>query len=484
MTRFPSRLLASGALSLVLLSGCISLAPDYERADAPIPDALPSGAGGGATSPLASEAEWREVFTDPALRQVIEIALENNRDLRVATLNVQAAQARYGITRAARFPTINGSVTVTEQGTFDEGDAPQDVTDAAPLQNLTFDQATAQLAATSYEVDLFGRVTSLNDEALQRYFATAENARAAHVALVGSVADAWLGLVANKQLLALAEQTAESQAESLDLTEALFDAGVASDLDYQRAATSVEQARADIAQFKADVRRSLNALRFLAGDNLPGDVLAAAEPDPSPVRLDLAATRSSDVLLSRPDVLAAERTLRAANANIGAARAAFFPRITLTGSAGYASSDLDGLFSDGTGLWSFSPSVSLPIFAGGANISNLRLSKTQREIALAQYEQAIQAAFRETADALAVAETIDERIGALERLTNASEQALYLSEERLREGVDSYLSVLDAQRSVYQAQQALIAARTARASNAVALYRALGGWPEDAADRS
>ena len=449
--------------STVLLSGCVSMAPGYDRPDAPINEALPSSS---AEGPLVSRTGWETFVTEPQLASLIDRALENNRDYRTALLNVRAAEARYGIQRASRFPSLNAAASATETETFDNENS-------ALASTLTQDQASAQLAVTAYELDLFGRVTSLNRAALERYFAEEENAQAARLTLIGAVTNAYIGLQTNAQLLDLAEETVRSQQESLRLTGALFDAGVADDLDVQQARITVERAAADMAQYQALVQQSRNALELLVGEPLGDTEIIPA--DEAPVRLDLAAGTSSDVLLYRPDVQAAERTLKAANADIGAARAAFFPRITLAGNAGYVGSDIDSVFSDGTGVWSFTPQVSLPIFNGGANISNLRLSKAQREIALAQYEGTIQTAFRETADALAVAETIDERLEALDRLVTAGERALYLSQERLQGGVDNYLSVLDAQRSVYEAQQALISVRGERARNAVALYQALGG---------
>ncbi|RFB06136.1 efflux transporter outer membrane subunit [Parvularcula marina] len=457
------------AATAFALTGCVSMAPDYERPDAPIASSLPAQTSN--VGVAAAGLGWRQFIADPALEGLIDTALTNNRDLRVAILNVQAAQAQYGITRSQRFPSIDAQGTVTDRGLFEDDGASQN----PALQAQSVDQATAQLAVTAYELDLFGRVTSLNRAAQQHYFAAEENARAAQLSLIGAVSNGWLGLVTNTQLLALAQETASSQEESLNLTRARLEAGIASDLDYQRAVTSVEQARADTARYEAAVRQSLNALELLVGGPLPEGIAEAAAESEMSVRLDLYADQSSDILLSRPDVQAAENTLRAANAEIGAARAAFFPQISLTGSAGYASTELDNLFSSANGVWSYGPQVSLPIFSGGQNRANLRLAKTQREIALAQYEGAIQSAFRETADALAVADTIDDQIAALDRLVAASERAQFLSEQRLKDGVDNYLSVLDAQRAVYQAQQALISARLERSRNAVALYLALGG---------
>lgn len=456
-------------LAALMLSGCVSMAPRYETPDAPIAESLPSG---GVEEGLALDrASWQQLVTDPVLEGLIETALENNRDYRVALLNIRVARAQYGITASSRWPAIAAQASVTDTGTFDENEGAGG--NAATARNV--DQAQAQLAVTSYELDLFGRVTNLNEAALQRYFAEEENARAAQLSLIGSVSNAWVTLITNQRLLSLAEETLDAQQQSLDLTKAQFDAGFASDLDYQRAVTSVEQARADRAAYAADLKQSYNALELLVGQALPKDLAPTLPEEGMPVRLDLVAGQSSEILLTRPDVQASERALRAANADIGAARAAFFPQITLTGSAGYASGDLDNLFSGGTGLWSYTPQVSLPIFTGGRNRASLRQAKAQRDIAVAQYEGAIQSAFRETADALAVAATIDDRIEALDKLSEASDQALYLSRERFKSGVDDYLSVLDAQRSAYQAEQALIAAKAQRAQNAVALFLALGG---------
>jgi multidrug efflux system outer membrane protein len=332
------------------------------------------------------------------------------------------------------------------------------------------------LGVTAYELDLFGRVSSLNEAALQTYMSTVEGERSVKISLISSVAQSWLTLAADQERLRLAQGTVESQGKSLALTRELFDSGVVTEIDVRRASASVETAKAQVAQFTGLVRQDVNALRLVVGANLPTNVAEQAVLSPSPIKDRLAVDAPSDILLNRPDVLSAERQLRAANANIGAARAAYFPTISLTGSAGYSSTGLDDLF-DGSGAWSIGPQLSLPIFDGGSRKANLGVSKASRDLALAQYEQSIQTAFRETADALAIAQTVDDRIDALRRLVEDTSVTLNLSQERFRVGIDDYFSVLDAQRDDYQSRQNLIGAELDRALNVVSLFRALGGGP-------
>ncbi|WP_430401345.1 efflux transporter outer membrane subunit [Hyphomonas sp.] len=445
----------------VALAGCVNLAPTYERAGAPVPDTLPVSDTETVAAPVIG---WQALVQSEALEGLIALALENNRDLRAATARIAIAEAQYGISRAARLPGVSASGSVTETGSFD-GD------NGSPL---LMDSARAQLGVTAYELDLFGRVASLNDAALQSYLSTVEGERSVKISLISSVAQAWLTLAADRERLRLAQETVESQGASLSLTRELFDSGVVTEIDVRRASASVETAKAQVAQFTGLVRQDLNALRFVVGADLPAGIAEAAALSPSPLMDHLPVGASSDVLLSRPDVLAAERQLQAANANIGAARAAYFPVISLTGSAGYSSTGLDDLF-DGSGTWSVGPQVSLPIFDGGSRKANLGVSKANRDLALAQYEQSIQTAFRETADALAVVQTVDDRIGALRRLVEDTSVTLNLSQERFRVGIDDYFSVLDAQRNDYQSRQTLIDAERDRALNVVALFRALGG---------
>ena len=454
------------ASSALLLSGCMTIEEPYERPDAPIPAALPvTDATGEAVDPLL----WQDVFTAPKLRELVELALDENRDLRIAAANVQLARAQYGVSRAQRLPTVRANGSATAGDTFDNG--------TAGGAGAFGESASASLGVTAYELDLFGRVSNLNEAALQSYLASEEGERAARITIAATVGEIWMQLAADKALLALAEDTVDVQSESLGLTQELFDAGVATELDVRRASASVETARAQAAQFAAQVEQDLNALRLVVGTDLPSGVYQAVSLDPAPLANELPVGQSSLVLLKRPDVQQAERQLMAANANVGAARAAFFPTISLTGQVGYASNDLTDLF-DGTSGWSFGPSISLPIFDAGARQSNLEITQAQRDIAVATYERAIQSAFRDTADVLAVARTIDERVGALERLVDDTSVTLDLSQERFQVGVDDYLSVLDAQQLYYNARQQLIQAELVRNLNVIGLYRAIGAWPE------
>lgn len=447
------------------LAGCVNLSPDYKQAEAPVPAALPIAADQGADA--VSVTGWQDLIVSPELERVIALALENNRDLRAATARIAVARSQYGVTRSARLPSVSASGSAKDAGTF--GDPSAAIEQSAKAQ----EGVSAQLAVTAFELDFFGRVASLNEAALQSYLATVEGERSTKIALISSVAQAWLRLAADQELLRLAQITIDSQTESLGLTREMFDSGVVTEIDVRRASASVETARAQLAQYTGLVRQDLNALRFIVGTDLPANIAESAQLLPSPVVNRLAVGQSSALLLNRPDVLAAERSLRAAYANIGAARAAYFPSISLTGSAGYSSTELDGLF-DG-GIWSVGPQVSLPIFDAGKRKGNLGVSKANRDLALAQYEQAIQTAFRETSDALATAQTVDERIDALRRLVEDTSVTLNLSQERFRVGIDDYLSVLDAQRDDYSSRQQLISAELVKALNVVTLFQALGG---------
>jgi len=462
-------------LSLILLAstavGACTMAPKYERPTLPVaqtwstPSAEPTG------SVSAADLDWRQVLVDPRLQGVVDLALKQNRDLRVAVLNIEKARAQYGIQRSALFPAING--VLSEQRSH---------TPAATSQTgqaLDVETYSATIGFTAYELDLFGRVRSLNAQALQAFLAEQETARSVRVSLIAETANAWLTLAADQERLALARSTLATREESLALIQRQVDGGVGSLMDLRNAQTLAETARSDVATYTAQVAQDRNALALLAGgevstDLLPqggsGDDLASAS-----VLADLPAGLPSDVLVRRPDVLAAEHQLRGANANIGAARAAFFPRIALTGSTGAASGDLDGLFKNGTGVWSFTPSISLPIFAGGANVAGLNSAKASRDIAVATYEKTVQTAFREVSDALSVRQTVSDRLAAQERLVAAAADSQNLSRQRREAGLDSALTLLDAQRTLYAAQQGLISARLARATNLVTLYKTLGG---------
>jgi multidrug efflux system outer membrane protein len=418
------------------------------------------------TGTAASELAWRDYFADTRLREVIELALANNRDLRVAALNIERAQAMYRIQRADIAPSIN--VTGNQNA--------QQVPES--LSQTGNDYITRQYNASvgaSWELDFFGRIRSLNRQALETYLSTEEAHRSAQISLVASVANAWLALAADRELLDLARRTFVTQQKSVELIRKSFAAGAASALDLAQARTAMERARADSARYTAQLNRDRNALALLVGaqvpENLQAETLAAALSTVA----DLPAGVPSEVLTKRPDVLQAEFMLRAANANIGAARAAFFPRISLTAGLGTASLSLDGLFESGTKVWSFAPQIILPIFHAGALRASLDRAKIERNIQVAQYEKTIQSAFREVADALADRATLAEQIDARRELVNAANESYRLSEARYRSGLDSHLVLLDAQRSQYSAEQELIATRLAEVSNRVTLYKVLGG---------
>ena len=472
-------ILALLAVSLCLW-GCQSLAPDYTRPAAPVPAAWPSGpayapapAGQAGQEEQASSIPWRSFFTDAKLVKLIELALAHNRDLRVAILNIEKARALYQVQRADLFPSINATASANFQRL------------PAPLSSNGGDMISRQYSATlgfsSYELDLFGRVSSLRDQAREQYLASQEAARAAHISLVAEVAGAYLTLAADQELLKLAQDTLTSQRASYGLTKRSFEVGVASALDLRQAQTSVESARGDAARYTSQVAQDINALNLLTGGKASPELLPQGMAETVTALHDLPPGLPSQVLTQRPDILQAERQLKAANANIGAARARFFPSITLMGSGGTASNQLDQLFKAGSGYWTFLPTVNLPIFDAGRNQANLEAAQASRDIALAQYEKAIQTAFREVADALAQRGTLGERLAAQEALAQATSESYRLAEARFRHGVDSYLVVLDSQRSSYASQQGLIGVRLSRLTNLVTLYKVLGGgWYEKA----
>lgn len=447
--------------SLIALNAC-TLSPRYERSALPVPDQFPTAAA--AQGQSAETLPWRQVFLDPRLQGVIDQALTNNRDLRVAVLNVERARSQYRIQRANLFPAVNGTIAGTRGDTaqVDASDAPLGTTEAY----------TASIGA-SWELDLFGRVRSLNQAALQSYFAVAENRKAAQISLISAVASAWLNLAADQDQLRLSGETLRLREESLTLTQKRFDLGSTDQMVLRQTQVLTEQARADVAALTATVQQDKNALRLLVGADVASDQLPDTFPD-NAVLADLPVGVPSDILLKRPDVMAAEYTLKAANADIGAARAAFFPAISLTGSVGKASTELGDLF-DGADTWTFSPSISVPIFAGGANMANLNVSKTNRDIAVAQYEGAIQSAFRDVADQLATRSTIDDRLTAQTNVVSAAADSNTLAQARFDRGVDSRLTLTDSERTLYGAQQQLIAIRLVRSLNLINLYASLGG---------
>jgi multidrug efflux system outer membrane protein len=458
------------ALSLLVLPGCATMAPKYDRPAAPVPASWPSGgaygAGDDGAGTAARDIPWSDFFSNGSLRKVIEQALAGNRDLRTAALAVERSQALYGIRRAALFPTVNAT------GGGSVARVPETLTGGGGA--VTTHQYDVGVAVSGYELDLFGRVRSLKDRALSEYLATEQAERSVRIGLVSEVASRWYALAADRERLGLARETLSTQEKSYELTKRRFEGGVSSELDLRQAQTSVEAARVDIARYTAFVAQDRNALELLAGGPVAEELLPG-NLDPVESMKEPAPGLPSEVLLSRPDVLEAEEALKGANANIGAARAAFFPRITLTTSAGLGSEELSDLFRGSAGMWSFAPRITLPIFDGGANRANLKAAEAERDMAVARYEKAIQGAFREVADALALRGTLGDQLAAQQSLVDAAAATRRLSDARYEKGVDSYLSVLDAQRTHYAAQQNLIAIRLSRLANRVNLYRALGG---------
>ncbi|MBW9333945.1 AdeC/AdeK/OprM family multidrug efflux complex outer membrane factor [Herbaspirillum sp. RU 5E] len=472
------RALVTPLLLAMLLGGC-TLMPEYQRPAAPVASQFAgdhsANAAAGTAAMAVSDIGWRDVFTDPTLQEVISLSLANNRDLRVAVLNIEKARAQYGVERAALFPTINAATSESASRT------PADLSSTG--RALTARSYTATLGFSAYELDLFGRVRSLKEQALQSFLSTAEARRSTQISLIAEVATAWLTLASDQDRLRLAKDTLASQASSYELTRRSFELGSSSALTLRQAQTSVESARVDVESYTAQVDQDRNALVLLVGKDLPDRLLPQGLPDTALAAASPLATippgLPSDLLQRRADIVEAERTLRAANANIGAARAAFYPSISLTADAGTASARLAGLFKGGSGSWSFVPQISLPIFDGGANQANLDIATISRDISVAQYEKAIQTAFQEVSDALAQRNTLGRQLKAQEDLVEASDASYRLSQARFNNGVDSYLTVLDSQRTLYSAQKTLIGTRLSRWTNLVTFYKALGGgWVE------
>jgi NodT family efflux transporter outer membrane factor (OMF) lipoprotein len=449
------QLIASG-IAAAAIAGC-SLMPVYERPAPPVAADWPYPAS--ATGTPAAQLGWEGFFADERLKQLIALALRNNRDLRIAVFNIEQARAQYDIRRADQFP----SVGVTAGGTRTPNSS-----------GGTTTAYTAGLAFTAWEIDLFGRVASLGEAALAQYLATEEGRGAAQTSLVAAVASNWLALVADQELITLTRQTLATREESLRLTKLRFDNGAASELDFRQAQSLAESARVTLSQLTRQSAIDLNALTLLLGQPVPADFQPAAET--ASVSLpDLPAGTPSDVLVQRPDVRQAEQQLIAANANIGAARAAFFPRITLTAGIGTASGELSGLFKGGSWGWTAAPQLLQPVFDAGRNRAGLASATVARDIAVAQYEKAIQSAFREVADGLAGRATFQEQLQAQRNVVDAEAVRFRLSELRYNAGVASYLDLLDAQRSLFAAQQALVQTRLQQLQNQVQLYKALGG---------
>nr|WP_315191973.1 AdeC/AdeK/OprM family multidrug efflux complex outer membrane factor [uncultured Albidiferax sp.] len=461
--------LTSLALAIVL-AGCSSMAPTYERPAAPVPAVFPTAS---ASGQAAADIDWRDFFADTKLRSLIDLALANNRDLRVAVLNIAQARAQYRVQDAATWPTLNA----TGSGSASRTPASLSGTGQAVVGH----QYSASIGTSAYELDLFGRVRSLNAQALESYLATAEARRSTHISLVAEVASAYLTWSADLDRLALARQTLQSQSNTYGLTQRRFELGTDSALTLRQQQTSVESARVDVASYTAQVALDQNALAVLLGTAVPADLAPTGLATRVSALPDLPANLPSDLLQRRPDILQAEHSLQAASYNIGAARAAFYPRISLTASAGSSSNDLAGLFKAGAGAWSFVPQITLPLFDGGANQANLDIATVTRDIHIAQYEKTIQTAFREVADALAQRSNLGDQLSAQQALVDATADSFKLSDARYQRGVDSYLDVMVTQRSLYTAQQGLIGTQLSRLANEVTLYKVLGGgWSGEA----
>ncbi len=443
----------------LLLAGC-SMAPDYQRPE------VPQGASWQVSSDAKTNLGWQQQFSDPTLQSLIRSALENNRDLRLAALNVQSYEAQYRIQRAAQLPTLAVGASSSRQQT--SGDL--NGTGAEQISS----QHSAEVGITAYELDLFGRVQSLKDQALETYLAQIETQRSTQISLVSSVASAYLTLVADQELLTLSQSTLDTEQESYQLTQKKFELGAASDMELAQSRTTLESARVSTAQYQRQVHQDRNALTLLLGTSLPSSLnlpttLAEVNFAPIPVGAP------SSLLQQRPDILAAEHSLKAANANIGAARAAFFPTITLTATAGTASNELGHLFDGGTGTWSFIPQLNLPLFDGGKRVADLDVAEVSEKQAVATYEKSIQTAFKEVADTLGTQEYYQQQWEAQQELVKANQRYFELAEHRYAQGVDSYLTRLDAQRSLFSAQQALVSTRLAQLNNQISLFKAVGG---------
>ena len=467
----PKKLIPTLLAAALLATGC-SLIPTYERPAAPVPTVFP----GDPAQPAglaAAAVPWQGFFTDPRLAKLIDTALANNRDLRVSVLNIEQARAQFQVQRSALFPAVGltGSGSRSSPNAFQAFDS--------SLGSVS-SQYSVNLGITAWELDFFGRIRSLKDNALGQYLATEESRKAAQISLIASVANGWLTLLADEELLDITRQTLTTREDTLRLTKMRFDNGVSSEIDFQLANSLAETARATYAQQQRTRLQDENALALLLGAPVPADALAGARglagATPMP---DVPAGLPSDLLIERPDIRAAEQQLIAANANIGAARAAFFPRVSLTTSIGTASTQFSGLFDSGTKAWSFAPQITLPIFDAGRNQANLDSARAGREIAVAQYEKSIQSAFREVGDALTGRVTLGEQARALRATADAEGVRYKLADLRYRNGIASSLDLLDSQRSLFTAQQAAVQVQLQLLQNQVVLYKTLGGGWKD-----
>jgi multidrug efflux system outer membrane protein len=451
------RSIAVSALALAL-TACQSMRGPEPVAQANIPE---QGYLTASSEPSIAEQGYKDFFADPRLLQVLDLALANNRDLRTSTLNIQRAQQQYQITQNNQLPTIGASGSVLRQDTMNTKGA--------------MTSYNVGLGVTAYELDFWGRVRSLKDNALDTYLATASARDATQIALIGQVAQAWLNYSFANANLKLAEQTLKAQLESYNLNKKRFDVGIDSEVPVRQAQISVETARNDVANYKTQIAQAQNLLNLLVGQAVPANLLPTQRVTRISQSNAIGAGLPSDLLNNRPDIRAAEYKLSAAGANIGAAKARMFPTISLTGNAGYASTSLSDLFKSGGFVWSIGPSIDLPIFDWGTRKANIKISETDQQIALSDYEKSIQSAFREVNDALAVRQNIGDRLAAQRRLVDATNTTYRLSNARFRAGIDSYLTVLDAQRASYAAEQGLLLLEQANMNNQVELYKTLGG---------
>ncbi len=469
----PIKTMASGIL-LLMLNAC-SMAPDYLRPTMPVAETIPGAEMAAVKHGKAdqqftkvSDLGWRDVFTDPLLQTLIETALANNRDLRETALNIETYQAQYRIQRSALLPTIEGTGYGMKQRSL------------SGSTRYTSEAYALEVGTSAYELDLYGRIRNLKGQALEQYLATQETYKSATISLVAEVARSYFTWLTDRELLRISEDTRKNEEESYALIEQRTQAGISNKLDLAQARTSLETVKANLALYRRQVAQDLHYLTLLTGTSLPETVLNTTRSfnDLAPLSV-MPSTLSSTVLLDRPDIMAAEHELKGANANIGAARAAFFPTVSLTANAGVISSDLSGLFDGGSGSWLFSPTISLPIFTAGRLQAELDVAKIKKNIFIARYEKAIQTAFREVSDVLTARDTYKDQARAQKANLQANEDYYILARERYQQGVDSFLVLLDAQRSLYSSRQNYLSLNLAQLANQVNLYKVLGGgWHE------
>jgi len=453
MSKFPLSLFAAA----LALAGC-TMIPQHDRPVAPVAAQYP-GVTQTNAAPAASDIAWQNFFADERLKKLIELALANNRDFRVAMLNVEQSRAQYRITRSSSFPSVNGSGSYARSRS----------------SGVTSDQWSANLGSTAYELDFFGRVRSLNKQALEKYFATGEAQRSEKISLVAEVATEYLTVRQMEEQLRLARQTLDTVRGSYDLNKATFDAGASNELDLRTAEGQVQTAKINVLTYERQLAQAQNYLVLLVGQPLPADLPAPKPFNDTNLLAEIPAGLPSELVQRRPDILEAEHTLKAANASIGAARAAFFPSIKFTSSIGTTSDEFSKLFGAGTGVWSFSPQITVPIFTGGQNRADLDAAKISARIEVANYEKAIQTAFREVADALVAGSSYASQIEAQAALSNAQQIRFDLAILRYRKGDDTYLNVLSAQQDLYSAQQGQLEAQYNKLASQISLYKALGG---------